>query len=400
MRIYHFSEEPYPDVWSPDRPSLRVTLPNELCDPKRANELYHRYIDEWMLADELGFDIMLNEHHSTATCLTASANLMLAILARVTKRARLLVLGVPVCNRQDPVRIAEEMSMVDVISGGRLEFGMVKGVPYEIAPANSQPTRMMDRFWEAHDLIVQAMTTQNGPFNFEGEYFHHRTVNIWPRPFQQPHPPIWSSTSTAANAREIGVRGYVVGSFMGGIEETVKLHKAYAEGYRASGFGAEVPVDRFGYLAMCATAEDEGEARRRADMIADYLRTNAQVADPFNKPPGYFSVDAAFRSMRSPNPAAFRTLYTPKGRPVELASASLDDFIECGIAFAGTPEQVYNQMCSFVDGIGGLGHMLLMGQGGHMNHEETVDSMKLLGAHVLPRLKTRYPDDLKFAQAA
>ncbi len=400
MRVYHFSEEPYPDVWSPDRPTLRVTLPNELCVPQRANELYHRYIDEWMLADELGFDIMLNEHHSTATCLTASANLLLAILARVTKRARLLVLGVPVCNRQDPVRIAEEMAMVDVISGGRLEFGMIKGVPYEIAPANSQPTRMMDRFWEAHDLIVKAMTTHNGAFNFEGEFFHHRTVNIWPRPWQQPHPPIWSSTSTPSNAREIGLRGYVVGSFMGGIEETIKLHKAYAEGYREGGYGSDVPVDRFGYLAMCATAEDEGEARRRADLIADYLRTNAQVADPFNKPPGYFSVDAAFRSMRSPNPAAFRTLYTPKGRPVELSTASLDDFIECGIAFAGTPEQVYNQICAFVDGIGGLGNLLLMGQGGHMNHAQTVDSLKLMGKHVLPKLKARYPEDMKFAKAA
>jgi len=397
MRIYHFSEEPYPDVWTPDRPTLRVTLPNELCDPKRANELYHRYVDEWMLADQLGFDIMLNEHHSTATCLTASANLMLAILARVTKNARLLVLGVPVCNRQDPVRIAEEMSMIDVISGGRLEFGMIKGVPYEIAPANSQPTRMMDRFWEAHDIIVKAMTTHNGAFNFEGEFFHHRTVNIWPRPWQQPHPPIWSSTSTPANAKEIGVRGYVCGSFMGGIEETRKLHKAYAEGYREGGFGNEVPVDRFGYLAMCATANTEAEGRRRADMIADYLRTNAQVADPFNKPPGYFSVDAAFRSMRSLNPRAFRTLMTPKGRPVELSTATLDDFIECSIAFAGTPDQVYEQICSFVDGIGGLGNLLLMGQGGHLNHEETVDSITLFGKQVLPRLKARYVPEMKFA---
>ncbi len=397
MRVYHFSEEPYPDVWTPDRPTLRVTLPNELCDPQRAHELYHRYIDEWMLADQLGFDIMLNEHHSTATCLTASANLLLAILARVTKNARLLVLGVPVCNRQDPVRIAEEMAMVDVISGGRLEFGMIKGVPYEIAPANSQPTRMMDRFWEAHDIIVKAMTTHNGAFNFEGEFFHHRTVNIWPRPWQQPHPPIWSSTSTPANAKEIGVRGYVVGSFMGGTLETIKLHKAYAEGYREGGYGTEVPVDRFGYLAMCATADTEAEGRRRADIIADYLRTNAQVAEPFNKPPGYFSVDAAFRSMRSPNPRAFRTLVSPAGKNVELSTATLQDFIDCGIAFAGTPDQVYEQICSFVDSIGGLGNLLLMGQGGHLNHQETTDSMTLFGTKVLPRLKARYAPEMKFA---
>ncbi len=399
MRIYHFSEEPYPDAWGAERPSLRITLPNELCDPVKANELYHRYIDEWMLADELGFDIMLNEHHSTATCLTSSANVVLSILARVTKRARLLVLGVPVGNRTDPLRVAEEMSIIDVISKGRLEFGMIKGVPYDIEPANSNAVTLMPRFWEAHDLILKAMTTHDGPFSFEGDFFHYRNVNIWPRPYQQPRPPVWISTATPSNAVEIGQRGHVMASFMGGIAETVKLHKAYAEGYRAGGHGANVPVDRFAYLAMCAVADTEAEGRRRCDLIADYLRTNAQVADPFNKPPGYFSVEAAMRSARAPNPRAFRTLMTPKGRPVELSTASLDDFIECGIAFAGTPDQVFKQICEFVDGVGGMGNLLLMGQGGHLSAADTTDSMKLFAREVMPRLKERQARKLVFEAA-
>ena len=354
-----------------------------------AHRLYNRYIDEWMLADELGFDIMLNEHHSTATCLTASASVILAILARVTKRARLLVLGVPIGNRPDPIRVAEEMSMIDVISKGRLEFGMIKGVPYDIEPANSNAVSLMSRFWEAHDLIVKAMTTTTGPFSFEGDYFHYRNINIWPRPYQQPLPPMWISTATPANAVEIGQRGHVMASFMGGIAETVKLHKAYAQGYQAAGHGSQVPVDRFAYLAMCGVAANEAEGRRRCDLIADYLRTNAQVADPFNKPPGYFTVEAAMRSARSPNPRAFRTLMTPKGRPVELSTASLDDFIECGIAFAGTPDQVFNQICAFTDGIGGLGNLLMMSQGGHLGPEDTCDSMRLFASEVMPRLKAR-----------
>ncbi len=389
MRVYHFSEEPYPDAWGAERPSLRITLPNEICDPKVTHRLYNRYIDEWMLADELGFDIMLNEHHSTATSLTASANIILSILARVTKRARLLVLGVPVGNRPDPIRVAEEMAMIDCISQGRLEFGMIKGVPYEIEPANSNGVSLMRRFWEAHDLIIKAMTTHDGPFNFEGEFFHYRNVNVWPRPYQQPRPRVWISTATPANAREIGQKGHVLASFMGGIAETVKLHKAYAEGYRAGGNAGPVSVNNFAYLAMCGVGSTEAEGRRRCDVIADYLRTNAQVADPFNKPPGYFSVEAAVRSARSPNPRAFRTLYTPSGRAVELSTASLDDFIECGIAFAGTPDQVYQQICAFLDGIGGLGNLLLMGQGGKLDAADTTDSMKLFARDVMPRLKER-----------
>ena len=389
MRVDHFSEQPYTDAWSPDRPTLRVTLPNELCDPEVANRFYKRYLDEWVLADELGLDIMVNEHHATATSLNVSCNVLLSILARITSRARLLTLGIPLCNRNDPVRIAEEMAMIDVISGGRLEMGFIKGVPYESAPANSNPVRMMDRFWESHDLIIKALTTHDGPFNFEGEFFHHRSVNVWPRPFQRPHPPVWSSTSSPGNARELGARGLVMGSFMGGQAETLTLHKAYAQAWRAAGRGQDVPVSQFAYLAIGATASSEAEGRRRADQIADYIRTNAQVSDPFNKPPGYFTLEAAMKSARSTNPRAFRSLMTPSGRAVELSKASIDDFIECGIAFCGTPDQVYDQICRFVDQVGGLGNLLLMSQGGYLNHKDTVDSMTLFAREVLPRLQER-----------
>ena len=105
------------------------------------------------------------------------------------------------------------------------------------------------------------------------------------------------------------------------------------------------------------------------------------------------------RSARSPNPRAFRTLMTPKGRAVELSTASLDDFIECGIAFAGTPEQVFNQICAFSDGVGGLGNLLLMAQGGHLGVEDTADSMRLFASEVMPRLRNRQAQ-ARFFEAA
>ena len=168
-----------------------MILPNENLDPAEAHKLLHRYLDEFALCDEVGLDIMVNEHHSTATCMTVSVPMALAVIARETKRARLLTLGNPIANRPDPVRVAEEMAWLDVLSGGRLEMGLVKGAPYEIAPANSNPARLMRRYWEAHDLILKALSTTDGPFNWEGEYFHYRNVNIWPRPIQQPTPPVW-----------------------------------------------------------------------------------------------------------------------------------------------------------------------------------------------------------------
>ncbi|HEY8580790.1 MAG TPA: LLM class flavin-dependent oxidoreductase, partial [Beijerinckiaceae bacterium] len=273
MRVFHFTEEPYPDAWDPNAESYRVNLPNSLCDPKVAADLYHRYIDEWMLADELGLDIMVNEHHSTATCLTASCHVILSILARVTKRARLLALGVPLANRMDPQRIAEELSMIDVISRGRFEMGFVKGVPYEPPVANINPVRMMERLWEAHDFILKAMSTHTGPFNFEGKYFHYRNVNIWPRPWQQPHPPVWVTASSLGSAGEIARRGHVLATFLLGYK-TRELFDTYRQAFRAA-HQREPGPDRFAYLALCAIARTREEAYARAEEVRRYVTTTS-----------------------------------------------------------------------------------------------------------------------------
>ena len=221
MRAWHFSETAYPYLPPADSyDSIRVSLPNRIYDPQKGAALYDRYIDEWLIAEEEGVEIMLNEHHQTATCVDPAAPLMLAALARVTKKARLLILGNPIANRRQPVRVAEEMAMIDVLSHGRLEAGFVRGVPYEILPANSNPVRMNERHWEALDLIVKAWTHHDGPFSHEGRFFHHRAINIWPRPIQQPHPPVWVSTTSPGGAAQVGAHGYIQATFLTGFEAT------------------------------------------------------------------------------------------------------------------------------------------------------------------------------------
>ena len=153
MKVWHFSEMPYFPAWENGGQSLRVDIPNRLFDPVIGSDLYNRYLDEWALCDEIGLNVMVNEHHSTATCMTSVCTIPLGILARQTEKCRILALGMPIANRQEPIRIAEEFSMIDVISRGRLEMGFVKAAPYEIAPANSNPVDLLERFWEAHDLI-------------------------------------------------------------------------------------------------------------------------------------------------------------------------------------------------------------------------------------------------------
>ena len=142
MKTWFFTEDAYPNL--PDDESyesIRVNLPNKHFDPALGSDLYNMYLDMWGAADEMGLEIMLNEHHQTATCVLSAAPIALGILARETKRARLLILGNPIVNRKQPIRVAEEMAYIDVLSRGRLDCGFVRGVPYEIAPANAYPYR-------------------------------------------------------------------------------------------------------------------------------------------------------------------------------------------------------------------------------------------------------------------
>jgi Coenzyme F420-dependent N5,N10-methylene tetrahydromethanopterin reductase and related flavin-dependent oxidoreductases len=374
MQTWYFNEAAYP--YLPDQSeydSIRVTLPNGLYDPKIGAGLWDRYLDEWCVADELGLNVMVNEHHATATCMNPAAPLISGILARITKNARIVLLGNPIANRPDPVRVAEEMALVDNLSHGRLEVGFVRSVPYEVLPSNASPVGMAERMWEAHDLIKRAWTTTDGPFSWEGKYFQFRSVNIWPRPFQQPHPPIWMTTRSEGGARDIAGHGYVCATFLGGHKGSKVVFDAYRA--RREELGFEAPAaDRFAYAGLIYTGSSEEEGRAGAEKLLWYMHAN-KVPIQFKNPPGYASVGANVGAVKSRGPGNL----IPVGQ-------SLDDLIEQGIVFAGSADSVYNQIERFNDRVGGIGHLLLMGQSGFLEHDETVRGLENFARDVQPRL--------------
>jgi alkanesulfonate monooxygenase SsuD/methylene tetrahydromethanopterin reductase-like flavin-dependent oxidoreductase (luciferase family) len=387
MQAWHFTETAYPYLPPSDQyESIRVNLPNRNYDPQKGAALYDRYIREWQIAEEEGVEIMLNEHHQTATCVDPAAPLVLAALARVTSKARLLILGNPIANRHQPVRIAEEMAMVDVLSHGRLEAGFVRGVPYEVLPANSNPVRMSERHWEALDLIVRAWTHHDEPFSHEGRYFHYRAVNIWPRPWQQPHPPVWVSTTSASGSVLVGAHGFVQATFLTGYDGTKAVYDSYRRGWRDAGRGKDVPIDRLAYAALVYVGDTEAKALAGAEKLLWYLTAN-KVPRHFATPPGYAGVPAAVAMMKAAasggSPIGEHGNF---GRPVTVAEA-----MQRGLCFAGTPDQVYKQIKKFYDHVGGFGHLLIMGQAGFLEHDETVVGIRNFAREVYPRLKAEYP---------
>ncbi len=375
MKTWFFTEDAYPNL--PDDEtyeSVRVNLPNKHFDPVLGADLYNMYLDMWGAADEMGLEIMLNEHHQTATCVLPAAPITLGVLARETKKARLLILGNPIVNRKQPIRVAEEMAYIDVLSRGRLDCGFVRGVPYEIAPANAYPYRGSEKLWEAHDLIMKAWTHHDGPFNFEGRWFHARQVNIWPRPYQQPHPPVWVTMGSAGSAAQVAQRKHIGAVFLAGYPGIRRLFDGYREGFLQA-HGEEAPLDRLAYAAIVCVGENEKEAENGTEKLLWYIRSN-KVAPQFNNPPGYHPPAVSANIIRGPRPGE------PDRRDPRLETQKAR-----GNVFSGTPDQVFQQIKNFWEYSGGFGHLLMMGQAGFMTYDETLKSMKLFTEEVYPRLK-------------
>lgn len=135
-----------------------------------------------------------------------------------------------------------------------------------------------------------------------------------------------------------------------------------------------------------AVGETEAEGRRRAELVADYLRTLPLTPAPFRNPPGYISVQDNVRLMQAAGRPPNRS-FTKDGRAINMMTGSVQDLIDAGIMFCGTPDQVYEQITSFAKSCGGLGNFLSMSHAGFMGHEDTVASLSLFAKEVLPRLK-------------
>jgi len=190
------------------------------------------------------------------------------------------------------------MAMIDVLSNGRLECGFVRGVPYEASAANITAFRGSEKLWEAHDLILKAWTTHDGPFNFEGRWFHHRQVNVWPRPLQQPHPPVWITVGSGPSTVPVAGHKHVGAVFLAGYGGIRKIFDAYRAAYLAA-HQVAAPLDRLAYCALIYVADTPDLARDGAQK-ADVVHAFQQGSDPISEPTGlssacHFGTDAAWQ---------------------------------------------------------------------------------------------------------
>jgi alkanesulfonate monooxygenase SsuD/methylene tetrahydromethanopterin reductase-like flavin-dependent oxidoreductase (luciferase family) len=394
VQFYYFSEQSYYPAWSEEPP--KITAPSRAVDPVRAQELLRLFIEECELADELGLNIMVNEHHASYTCMSVSCLMTLGILAARTKRARLLALGVPILNRMDPFRVAEEIAYVDVLSGGRLDVGLIKGTAFEMFISNAAPVGSTERFWEAHDVIMKALTALDGPVSWQGENFEYRYMNVIPRCYQQPHPPIWMTTLSTQTARDAAARQYVL-SIPANAKAARRAFPIYREAYRKA-HGADAPADRFAYLGYVAVAETEEKAMELARKILHFPEASERIEPRFIAPAGAFDVAANVEFLKARSVVTHRFKTLPDGSPMSDPPTPREQVLN-KVMFAGTPDQVYRQICELYDDLGGLGHFLVQ-MGGTMTSDEIRGSMRLFAEEVMPRLVAMHEEKSRQARTA
>jgi len=372
---YYFTEQPY-TAYDPalqdQYPSLRLTLPNSLFDPQIASDLYNRYHDEYQVADGVGFDgIMINEHHTAPFCMQASITITGAVLAKITKQVKILMLGAPLPIVDNPLRLCEELAMIDCISRGRLIAGVVRGGGVESLANNVNPAYNRERFEEAHDLLIAAWT-RPGPFRWAGKHFAYRVVNPWVLPLQKPHPPIMvpgtASPETVIWAATHQYPYVVLGS---SLEQTAELIDLYRETAATAGY--TMGPQHIGYLIRVFVADSEAKAQAEGRNF--FWQNGALSKQPreWMAPPGYASIDfAGIRRLRAVSKPFDSQAY-------QEAQANYQVVV-------GTPDQVTDKLRTIRDRLGS-GHLCLWAHDGYMSHADTVRCIELLGREVLPALR-------------
>jgi alkanesulfonate monooxygenase SsuD/methylene tetrahydromethanopterin reductase-like flavin-dependent oxidoreductase (luciferase family) len=298
MHTMYFTERPYRYV--PNDEVIKngfFGIENKHFDSAKGAQLLNEYLDEKVLAEELGFDgVMLNEHHDTAFCMGSVMNVEASILARITKRVKIVLLGNPIPIVGNPLRLAEELGIIDMISGGRLVSGWVRGGGSEQFASNANPAFNRELFNEAHEVIMQAWT-KPGPFRYEGKHFHYRFIDPWCLPLQKPHPPIWIPGLLSPETVEwCAQHRYPYIALATFLEPTVELWNFYRDAAAKQGY--QVGPENFGYLQKVYVAETDEKAREIAkyDMFGGAGIGYSLFGRPqFMFPPGYNSKAATAR---------------------------------------------------------------------------------------------------------
>jgi alkanesulfonate monooxygenase SsuD/methylene tetrahydromethanopterin reductase-like flavin-dependent oxidoreductase (luciferase family) len=288
-------------------------------------------------------------------------------LTQVVKRARIALLGpnIPILN---PVRVAEEFAMLDTLTDGRIVAGLLRGTPNEYVTYNINPAESREIFEEAV-LLIRRAWTETQPFGWEGRHFQFRSISIWPRPVQQPHPPMFMSGSSPESAEFAAYNRISLGLAVTTVALAAKSVALYRERARVAGWTPQ--PDNVLYRLSFHVAESDAQAR--ADL--DDSRRLPQRLSPIKANPG---LEAAVATT------GYYGSNVADQRDRVLESHGLEERIAAGQIIIGSAESVLLQIRHIADQLEpGILDLVPAFQTG----EPTLRSIRLFGEKVLPRIR-------------
>jgi len=388
MKFTWFNLMPWPDLPEDFREKNRsvwVDIPNTLFDPVRANEIYNTYMDQLEFAAAVGFDgIGVNEHHQNGYGIMPSPNIIAAGLARRTTDAAICVIGNSIALYNPPIRVAEELAMLDCITGGRLVAGFPVGTPMDTNFCYGQiPALTRDKYDEAHELIMRAWA-ETEPFAFDGKYNQLRYVNCWPKPIQKPHPPIYVPGGGSIETWDFCLDhdyNYSYLSFNGH-----KAGKALLDGYweRVSERGdRDDHPGRASFAQIICVADTDAEAEELyAEHLLYFFNRCLHVYPGYADPPGYRTL----KTIKAGKLAQFR-----KENMKLFQTLTWKDLVEGGFVIAGSPDTVREQMEQMIKDLR-IGTVFCLLHMGDMPDWKTRYSTQLFAEKVMPQLQDIWPD--------
>jgi alkanesulfonate monooxygenase SsuD/methylene tetrahydromethanopterin reductase-like flavin-dependent oxidoreductase (luciferase family) len=341
--------EPLPSTWP---------LPPAAYDKRAGAEAYRGMVMRLQLVERLGFDwISVAEHHYSHRRLTPAPIVVAAHLAAHSTHIKIAILG-PIVSHANPVRIAEELALLDNLMPGRLVVGLLRGTTGEYLSYGLNPQEARERTTEAMELILKAWTELQ-PFAWQGRHFQFRGVAVWPRPLQQPHPPTYA-LGTSQESCEFAARHHLgLGLSYAPVAVIAKATRYYREACER--YGWQPAPEQIIYRANILLADSDEEAAAMLRRMQDQspLPMPAPIRDALIK------LDSRNVAGEARTPNVGGTLPT---------------------SFIGCPDTVIDQVkrCREEAGVGVLD---LFFQTRDSEPETLMDALTLFGEQVLPRIR-------------
>ena len=390
MKVSMFHLMPYRDLpadFEKNYESAWFNLPfKEVADAQTASKYYNWTLDELQYGAEMGFDgVCTNEHHQNAYGFMVNPNMMGSVMARLTRgtQTAIIQMGETAVFLNPPIRVAEEYAMLDCISEGRMVAGFPVGLGGDFAHSYGfAPMEQRERYREAHALITKAWQADD-VFAWNGKYYQLPMVSTWPRPLQQPHPPIWVPGNASPSTWDFVLEHdycYCYLTYFGAQGASTTIN-----GYwnRAEEMGRDNNPYRLGYLMPIGVAETDEEADRIYGPHIEYFYHKLlHLPEALFMPPGHMTH------------SSLKYLIVQKALPPfgTLKTNSYKEFKDQEYLLTGSVETVKEQLLDVVKRLR-VGNLMVLPQFGSMGHDQAMRNIELFTQGVLPALRDVWDEE-------